>query len=211
MSNERWNAQYAAGTLPWDTGEPDRWLVEAVTSGALRGRILEIGCGTGTNAVWLAERGFAVTALDVAPLAIERARQRASAAGVAVDLHVVDILTTPIPGGPFDAAFDRGCFHVFDEPSDRARFAAQVAGVLTPGARWLSLIGSTEGAPRDGGPPRRSARDIADAIEPHLAIIGLETAVFATDGAPPAWRCLSERRAMPAQPSTRRPGSGAPG
>jgi hypothetical protein len=72
---------------------------------------------------------------------------------------------------------------------------------------WLSLIGSTEGAPREFGPPRRSARDVVAAIEPSLAISELTAVHFGEgDGSPqwPAWRCVARPRALPAQPSTRR-------
>ena len=100
--------------------------------------------------------------------------------------------------------FDRGCFHVFDDAADRARVAEHVAAVLAPDGMWLSLIGSTEGPPRQVGPPRRSLRDIADAIEPHLQIVSLRTAEF-RDLPEPAmvWICVSRRRMAPAQPSTR--------
>lgn len=202
-----WNERYQAGELPWDTGRPDPHLVAAFADGTLPpGRALEIGCGTGTNAVWLAAQGCAVTAIDVSEAAIERARARAAAAGVDIDFRVVDLLAEPIPGAPFDLVFDRGCFHVFDRPEDQATFARKVAGVLAPDGRWLSLIGSTEGAPRDMGPPRRSARDIATAIEPHLAITELSLGLMDTtnQGSAPAWRCLAAARAIPAQPSTRR-------
>ena len=102
--------------------------------------------------------------------------------------------------------FDRGCFHVFDAARTRARFAASVARVLSPGGLWLSLVGSTEGAPRDTGPPRRSVRDIASAVEPALEIVQLRSIHFDTevDMPPAAWLCLSRARApVPAQPSTR--------
>ena len=101
--------------------------------------------------------------------------------------------------------FDRGCFHVFDDEANRARFAARVAAALAPGGMWLSLIGSTEGPPRDVGPPRRNVREVAKAIEPELEIVELRAMVFDSQLDPaPAWFCLTRRRAMPAQPSTRR-------
>jgi 2-polyprenyl-3-methyl-5-hydroxy-6-metoxy-1,4-benzoquinol methylase len=202
-----WNERYAGGELPWDTGRPCSHLVEAVGAAVLpRGRILEIGCGTGTNAVWLAEQGFTVTGVDIAPLALERARARAAAAGVTIAFRAFDILGDEALQGPFEAVFDRGCFHVFDAATDRERFASRVAQLLVPGGRWLSMIGSTEGAPRETGPPRRSARDIALAVEPHLEIISLATGVFDLDreDAARAWCCVSARRTLPAQPSTQR-------
>jgi methyl halide transferase len=97
--------------------------------------------------------------------------------------------------------FDRGCFHVFDEPGERQRFAAQVAAALTPGGVWLSLVGSTEGPPREVGPPRRSACEVALAIEPALEIVELRSAAFREDAK--AWFCVSRKRTIPAQPSTR--------
>ncbi len=89
--------------------------------------------------------------------------------------------------------FDRGCFHVFDEPEESARFSAQVAVALAPEGLWLSLIGSTEGPPREVGPPRRSAREVILAIEPALEIVELRSAEFHSHGAK-AWFCLARRR-----------------
>ena len=62
---------------------------------------------------------------------------------------------------------------ILDEPDERQGFAANVAAVLAPGGLWLSMIGSTEGPPREFGPPRRSAREVAPAIEPVLEIVEL--------------------------------------
>jgi hypothetical protein len=68
---------------------------------------------------------------------------------------------------------------------------------------WLSLIGSTEGAPRDEGPPRRSARDVMNAIEPALEIVQLRSTEFTVcDEQLKSWFCLSRKRAIAAQPST---------
>jgi hypothetical protein len=114
----------------------------------------------------------------------------------------LDILAAPPSGGPFQFVFDRGCFHVFDEAEERQRFAEHVAAVLAPGGLWLSLIGSTEGEPREVGPPRRSAREVTEAIEPALEIVELRSAEFSGIYAK-AWFCLSRQRSVPAQPSTR--------
>jgi SAM-dependent methyltransferase len=153
--------------------------------------------------LWLAAHGFDALGVDVSPLAIDRARAKMGDGRTACRFEVRDFLKDP-PEGPFDFVFDRGCFHVFDAPEVRARFAALVAGGLTPGGLWLSLIGSTEGAARDTGPPRRSARDIASAVEPVLEIVQLRSIHFDLDleMPPAAWLCLSRVRAVPAQPST---------
>ena len=198
-----WNESYASGQLPWDTGQPEPVLVEFVTSGRVRpGPTLEIGAGTGTNAIWMAERGFDVLGVDVSPLAVERAHAKMEGRALRCRFAAWDFLDAPPPDGPFQFVFDRGCFHVFDEPGERQRFAAQVAAALAPDGLWLSLIGSTEGPAREVGPPRRSAREVTIAIEPALKIVELRSAEFRGHGAK-AWFCLSRQRTMPVQPSTR--------
>lgn len=203
MPHPSWNESYASGVLPWDSGRPEPLLVEFVASGSVTPcRTLEIGAGTGTNAIWMAERGFDVLGIDVSPLAVERARAKMEGRALPCGFEALDFLAATPPGGTFRFVFDRGCFHVFDEPSERQRFAAQVAAALAPGGLWLSLIGSTEGSPREVGPPRRSAVEVILAIEPALEVVELRSAEFHGINAK-AWFCLSRRRATPAQPSTR--------
>ncbi len=205
LATRDWNERYLQGDTPWDTGEPDVHLVAAVEARGLSGgRALEIGSGTGVNAIWLARRGFEVLAVDLAPRAIEVARERAVGA---VEFAVADFLADELPSAPYDLVFDRGCFHTFDDGETRRRFAERVAAVLAPGGLWLSLLGSTEGPERDHGPPRRSVRDIADAVEPHLALLELRAVEFDAElpSVAAAWLCVAGRRDVPAQPSTVRP------
>lgn len=204
MTPASWNESYASGQLPWDTGQPEPLLIEFVTSGGVApAPTLEIGAGTGTNAIWLAEHGFDVLGVDVSSLAVERANAKMEGPALRCRFTALDFLAAPPLGGPFQFVFDRGCFHVFDEPDERQRFATQVAAALAPGGLWLSLIGSTEGPPREVGPPRRSASEVALAIEPVLEIIELRSAEFRGHGAK-AWFCLSRQRTIPEQPSTGR-------
>jgi SAM-dependent methyltransferase len=203
MPHPSWNESYASGQLPWDTGQPEPLLVEFFTSDAVTpGSALEIGAGTGTNSIWMAERSFDVLGVDVAPLAVERAQAKMEGRALRCRFAAWDFLAAPPPGGPFQFVFDRGCFHVFDEPGEREQFAAQVAAVLEPGGLWLSLIGSTEGPPREIGPPRRSVREVTLAIEPALEIVELRSTEFRGSNAK-AWFCVSRRRTMPAAASTR--------
>lgn len=210
MPHPDWNDSYKTGELPWDTGKPDRHLVAAVEVGTIAPcRVLEIGCGTGTNAIWLAGKGFDVLGIDVAPLAVEQARGKATAARADLRFEVLDLLKQEVPGGPYEFVFDRGCFHIFDDAAEQARFAERVASLLASGGKWLSLIGSTEGPEREYGPPRRSLRDVARAIEPYLEFLELRATTFEADlpdapNAPTAWACLSRKRDVPAVASTRR-------
>jgi SAM-dependent methyltransferase len=200
-----WNERYASGPQPWDSGIPDPNLVEVIRAGLVKpGRTFEPGCGTGTNARFLAEQGFDVLGVDISPLAIEKANAKPKVEHCRFE--VLDFFAAKPAGSPFDFVFDRGCWHVFDQVDERARFAARVAELLGPGGHWLSLIGSTEGGPRDMGPPRRSARDIMAAIEPVLEIVELRSIHFDVEGMrPKAWLCLSRRRETPAQPTSRHP------
>lgn len=211
MPQHDWNSRYAEeGNQPWDTGAPDEHLVACVTAGQVTpSRTLEVGCGTGTNALWLAAHGFDVLGTDVAPLAIEKARAKLAAAGDAARrcrFEVVDFLAADPAGGPFDFVFDRGCFHIFDDDATRAKFAARVAALLAPNGQWLSLIGSTEGPARDSGPPRRTVREVMAALEPVVEVVELRSIYFEALIETPAkaWLCRARRRDVPAQPSTRR-------
>lgn len=204
MPHPSWNERYASGEpLPWDTGMADPQLVRMIEARAIApGRTLEIGCGTGTNAIYLAQHGFDVLGVDISEVAVDKARSKAQGL---CRFDVVDFLAAAPAGGPFEFVFDRGCFHVFDDEGDRARFAKRVAAELVEHGVWLSLIGSTEGAPRDEGPPRRSAREVMNAIEPSLEIVQLLATEFTVYEEPlKSWLCLSRKRAIPAQPSTRR-------
>ena len=204
MSHPSWNDNYASGEpLPWDTGVPDPMLVEMIESRAIAtGRTLEVGCGTGTNAIYLAQHGFEVVGVDISPIAVEHARTKANGR---CRFETVDFLNEPPPGGPFHFVFDRGCFHTFDEDDERARFAENVAAALDVGGVWLSLIGSTEGPPREAGPPRRNAREIMQAIEPSMEILQFSSREFGVCGEHlKAWLCLSHKRTIRPQPSSRR-------
>ena len=85
-SKESWEQRYVDGDLPWDSGRPDVHLSGVVDGyGIEPGKALEVGCGTGTNAVWLAKRGFDVLGQDISETAIAKARARAAEAGVDCD------------------------------------------------------------------------------------------------------------------------------
>jgi SAM-dependent methyltransferase len=191
---EEWEQRYELGTTPWDTGRPDEHLQRIVGDHPVTPcRALEVGCGTGTNAIWLAEQGFEVLATDVAAGALAQARRKLeSTEGMVTLLHG----SFPPVAKPFDFAFDRGCMHSFDDPKERADFADQVAQRLSDDGLWLTIVGSTDGPPRDHGPPRRSARDIIEAVEPHFEILSLEWGEMDVDlpTVPRMWVALMKKR-----------------
>jgi SAM-dependent methyltransferase len=192
-----WNDRYRDGNLPWDTGQPSSELQSVLGRIMIRPcRALELGCGTGTNSVWLAQQGFEVTGIDVAPLAVERAEKRAHAAGVTAHFAVADVLHLPDPDGPFEFFFDRGCYHAVrrDAPD---QYAAAVARQLTSGARGLILAGNAR-EPHDPGPPVVTEEEIRDELSTAFQILDLHE--FRFDEAPGigerflGWSCLVEKR-----------------
>ncbi|NKY49700.1 class I SAM-dependent methyltransferase [Nocardia vermiculata] len=131
---------YNAGKVPWDTGVTPPELVTLIEGdGRLRpGRALELGCGTGTNATYLARHGWEVTAVDLIDSAVAQAREKASAMGAAVrvlhgDATRLDELDAP---GPFDLFFDLSCYCGIPLHR-RDAYAAGLTERAAPGARLL--------------------------------------------------------------------------
>lgn len=192
-----WDERYADGELPWDSGQVDIHLGGVLERHGIEpGNALEIGCGTGTNTIWLVQQGFEMTGQDIAQNAIDKAEAKVAAAGVNCTLFAGDILVDEVPGAPFQFVYDRGVFHVFDAAEEQTRFASRVAELLVPEGMWHSLIGSTDGPPRDEGPPRHSATEIVAAVEPHFEILELSSTSFDRESHSHAraWVLVARRR-----------------
>jgi SAM-dependent methyltransferase len=188
---------YEADQAPWDIGKPDFNLIQIVTITPISpGTALEIGCGTGDNAIWLAQQGFDVVAYDAVPIAIERARQKAAKqAVVKCSFLLQDVFETEVEGGPFHFAFDRGFLHVFDSEETRQRIAENMSRYLDEDGLWLSLLGNDDEVRRGPGPPQWSAGDIVSAVEPYFEILSLTSSHFETSlSEPRAWVCLMKKR-----------------
>jgi methyl halide transferase len=192
-----WNDRYRDGNLPWDTGRPSLELQRVISEHGIQPcRALDIGCGTGTNSVWLAQQGFEATGIDVAPLAVEQAEQRAQAAGVNAHFAVADVLERPDLGDPFAFFFDRGCYHAVRREAPH-QYAPAVACQLAPGARGLILAGNAR-EPHDPGPPVVTEKEIRSELGAEFQILDLHE--FRFDEAPGVterflgWSCLVEKR-----------------
>jgi len=122
---------------PWDSGIPAPELARAVATRA-PGNALDLGCGTGTNIRYLAERGWRVTGLDFIPAAIEQAKRKTRGFEAQVTLLVADVTKlAQLPlAGPFDLALDMGCFHSLDD-AGRTRYVAGLQHWLKPGGQFL--------------------------------------------------------------------------
>ena len=120
---------------PWDTGISPPELFEFIEVHP-PARAIDLGCGTGTNVITLRRAGWQVTGIDFAPRAIHLARQKLKDAGVQADLQVGDATRLDGIAGPFDLAFDLGCFHTI--PTDlRTAYLDQLERILAPGGFWL--------------------------------------------------------------------------
>lgn len=137
---------YRLGLTFWDRGTPTPELVELVESGQPPGRAIDIGCGTGTESIYLAEHGWTVTGVDMVPKALAIARRKARQAGVSPTFVQAD--ATRLPdfretaekhdgiGDGYQLVFDYGCFHTL--PADRRdAYVESVTEIAAPGATFL--------------------------------------------------------------------------
>lgn len=135
-----WDAFYADKTrpIPFFSHAPDESLAQWVDSRAIPvGLALDIGCGNGRNAIFLARAGFRVEAVDFSRGAIDWAAQSAKEARVEVRLHHASVFDLDIEPGGFDLVCDSGCFHHMP-PDERARYVDRVATALRPGG-WFAM------------------------------------------------------------------------
>lgn len=120
---------------PWDTGISPPELLEFIREHN-PGRAIDIGCGTGTNVITLARAGWEVTGVDFAPRAIKLAKQKLKKAGVQAQLFVRDSTKLQGINGPFNLAFDLGCFHSIPQDG-KTKYLKELDRVLAPNGFWL--------------------------------------------------------------------------
>jgi cyclopropane fatty-acyl-phospholipid synthase-like methyltransferase len=149
-----WDLAYRSGP-PWDSGLPADELVELVESGRIKaGKVLDIGCGTGTNVLYLAEKGFDASGVDISKVAIRKAFAKARKRGLRCNFYLLDFTETPAISktiSTFDILLDAGCFHSLSS-QDRDLYADSLELVSHPSSLfllWCFLRGSRWGY----GPP----------------------------------------------------------
>lgn len=118
---------------PWDSGITPPELKTYIDTHA-PGRAIDLGCGTGTNVITLAQNGWQVTGVDFIPRAIKMAKHKIEKANIQADLHVGDVTNLRGIHGPFDLALDIGCFHGVN---DRSAYLNELERLLAPGGHWL--------------------------------------------------------------------------
>lgn len=146
---------------PWDLGRPQPAFLELAERGAIGGRVLDVGCGTGEHVLMCAERGLEATGIDLAGSALETARRKARERGLGARFLLHDALRITELAESFDTVLDCGLFHMpHFTPDDRAAYVAGLASVLNAGGRYFMLCFSDRVPPDQGGPHRLSREEI---------------------------------------------------
>ena len=185
------------GMPPWDIGRPQSEIVRLAKQGGIKGRVLDVGCGTGENALYLAERGAEVVwGVDGAALAIEQAQTKATERELDARFLVGNALKLERLGTLFDTVLDSGMFHTFSD-EERPRFERSLAAVLRPGGTFYMLCWS-EQEPGSWGPRRVTQAEIRDTFGKGWIVRYIRESMYEltiNGGGSRAWLAAIERQA----------------
>jgi len=198
MTRLPWDASYHDGPAPWDVGRPQPAVVRAASEGGFAGGVLDVGCGTGENALHIALLGLPVLGVDVAETALAIARAKAAECGVEIEFAAADALRLERLGRRFETVLDCGLFHTFDG-GERPGYVASLASVTEPGGTLYVLCFSDLGP--GTGPHPVSQKELRAAFGPgtgwKVAAIEpdrVQTRFHDDDGAP-AWFATIKQQA----------------
>lgn len=164
------------GTPPWDIGREQREFVLLEESGDIHGSILDLGCGKGDNALFLADHGHEVWGVDSVPAVIEITRRKAEEAGLTATFLVKDTLQLNNIGRQFDTVIDSGFFHTLSD-AERPIYIKNLYNVLKPGGTYFMLAFS-ELEPGGYGPRRITQHEIREIFSRGWRINWIRPAVF---------------------------------
>jgi SAM-dependent methyltransferase len=168
------------GRPPWDIGRPQPAFLALAEAGAIRGRVLDVGCGTGEQALLAAGLGLEATGVDVAAAAIDAARVKAAERGLAVRFLRWNALDLADLGERFDTVLDSGLFHVLDD-ADRSAYVAGLAATTEVGGRCHLLCFSNR-QPGMLGPRRVSQDELRASFAGGWRVEGIEPSTIETLG-----------------------------
>jgi SAM-dependent methyltransferase len=195
MTGMPWDASYQDGRAPWDIGQPQPAIARLVSEGGFAGTVLDVGCGTGENALLVASLGLSVLGVDVAETALAVARDKASERGIEVEFATADALHLDHLERVFDTVLDCGLFHTFDG-DERPGYLASLASVTITGGTLYVLCFSDAGPGTGPHPIRQEELKSAFNADSGWNIVAVEPDRIHTryhdDGAP-AWFVTIER------------------
>ena len=156
------NSIYQGGDAPWDISRPQKEFVQLEKAGEIVGSVLDVGCGTGENALFLAAQGHEVWGVDFTSIAIKKARDKAIERNLNVTFLTRNALDLHTLGRVFDTIIDSGLFHVFSD-EERPLFVTSLASVLRRHGTYFMLCFS-ELVPGSYGPRRVTQAEIRNAF-----------------------------------------------
>ena len=168
------------GRPPWDIGRPQPAFVELANAGAIKGSVLDLGCGTGEVTLEMAERGHEAWGIDISPNAIDQAKAKAKLRGLEATFLVGNALEIEHLNRTFDTVIDCGLFHVFSDP-EREVYEHQLATVLKPGGVVHILCFSDWEDASWGGPRRVSQAELIDTFRDGWRVDDIREARFVVD------------------------------
>lgn len=194
---------------PWDIGGPQPAVRRLVALGAIRGAVLDPGTGPGHHAIHFASNGFPTTGIDISPTAIQRARQNARQAGVAVDFDVADAKKLDGYENRFDTVVDTAFYNTFAGDDDAQHdYLRAVHRATRPGARLYMIEAADFNVNGFFMPPKMSEADFRrglpaggwriDYLGPttyqvNVSAAGFEAMIQANPDVPPRIRAVAER------------------
>jgi ubiquinone/menaquinone biosynthesis C-methylase UbiE len=147
---------------PWDIGHPQKEIIQLEQAGEIVGSVLDVGCGTGENALYLAAHNHEVWGTDFTPTAIKKAEEKAAQRNLHVTFLVLNVLELHTLGREFDTVIDSGLFHALSD-EDRPVFVSNLAAVIHRGGTYFMLCFS-ELEPGSYGPRRITQAEIRDSF-----------------------------------------------
>lgn len=188
--NEAYQNQTQHSGPPWEVGRPQPAVVTLAEEDGFTGRVLDVGCGTGENSLYLASRGLSVLGVDAAPAAVQRARAKATGRGLTTEFRVADAFDLGVLGRHFDTVLDSAFLHILAGGHEggaerRSAYAAQLALVLRTGGR-LHLLQISELAVGDF--PKITRAEITSAFAEGWTPERIQATTYGTaSGDVPAW------------------------
>ena len=190
-----WDASYHGGPAPWDIGQPQPAIVRLASERGFAGAVLDVGCGTGENALHVASLGLSVLGVDVAETALAIARAKADNRGIEVEFATADAFHLERLRRMFVTVLDCGLFHTFDG-DERPEYVASLASVTEHDGTLYVLCFSDDGP--DTGPHPISQHELRAAFNPSTGcnVVAIEPDRIQTrfhDHGAPAWFATIKR------------------
>jgi 2-polyprenyl-3-methyl-5-hydroxy-6-metoxy-1,4-benzoquinol methylase len=173
--------RYWRGSTPWDTNITPPEVMQFISS-TPPGKALDLGCGTGTNAITLARHGWQAAGVDFSPKAICAARRKARQAGLKIDFYCTDVADLGMLSGPFDYVLDIGCLFTLTE-SSRVRYVRELARLMRPAGDYM--LYAWQPRPRKGGTYGIATEAVESLLE--AALIRTRLVVGEEKNYPSAW------------------------